>query len=256
MIRPPAVAGSFYPADPGALRAQVQELLDGVPREASDASAYVVPHAGYRWSGPTAAHVYARLAGRDFGRVIVIGPAHRVPLRGAAVPAAGRWSTPLGEVEIDAEAAGDLVGAGLAAVDDAPHAPEHSLEVQLPFLQVLGCARVLPVCVGATPAADVAALLAAVATPGALVLCSTDLSHYLHDDEAKRVDAGTADAIVRLDPDGIGERSACGRFALRGLLTWARGRGATARMLHRSTSADEGGPADRVVGYAAVALSA
>ncbi|MGI5246236.1 AmmeMemoRadiSam system protein B [Dactylosporangium sp. CA-139066] len=255
-MRPPAVAGAFYSADPGELRRSVQTLLDSVPPEADGAFAYVVPHAGYRWSGPTAAYVYSRLAGREADRVVILGPAHRVPLRGAAVPMLERWSTPLGEVEIDAEGARELVAAGLAVADDEPHALEHSLEVQLPFLQVLGFSRVLPVCVGAADARAVAALLSVVAVPGSLVLCSTDLSHYLTQDEARRVDETTADAIVRLEPERIGERAACGRYPLRGLLEWARDRRPTARLLHLATSADEGGPADRVVGYAAVSLTA
>ncbi|MER7002955.1 AmmeMemoRadiSam system protein B [Dactylosporangium sp. NPDC000555] len=258
-MRPPAVAGSFYPADPTELRATVETLLDTVRREAGRvadrAIAYVVPHAGYRWSGPTAAHVYAELAGRDIDRVVILGPAHRVPLRGIAVPAEERWSTPLGPVDLDAGGARDLVADGLAHADDEPHALEHSLEVQLPFLQVLGVSRVLPVCVGAAGADAVAALLSVVAVPGSLVLCSTDLSHYLTQEEARRTDAATADAIVRLEPERIGEWDACGRYALRGLLAWARDLRPTVRLLHLATSADEGGPAERVVGYAAASLS-
>jgi MEMO1 family protein len=250
------VAGTFYPGDPAELRGAVQGLIAAVPAEPDAAFAYVVPHAGYRWSGPTAAHVYARLAGREVERVVILGPAHRVPLRGAAVPAQERWATPLGEIEIDAEGARDLVAGGLAVADDGPHAPEHALEVQLPFLQVLGISRVLPVCVGVAEMDAVAALLSVVAVPGSVVLCSTDLSHYLTLAEARRADAATTDAIVRLAPERIGERDACGRYALRGLLAWARNLHPVARLLHLATSADEGGPPDRVVGYAAVSLAA
>ncbi|MFG2038667.1 AmmeMemoRadiSam system protein B [Dactylosporangium sp. NPDC048998] len=259
-MRPPAVAGSFYPADPTELRGTVESLLGTVQREperdVDQAFAYVVPHAGYRWSGPTAAHVYARLAGRDVDRVVLLGPSHRVPLRGIAVPAEGRWSTPLGPVDVDAEGARDLVAGGLAVADDEPHSLEHSLEVQLPFLQVLGFSRVLPVCVGFAEVDAVAALLSVVAVPGSLVLCSTDLSHYLTWEQARRADAATADAIVRLEPERIGEGDACGRYALRGLLAWARDLRPTVRLLHLATSADEGGPPERVVGYAAVSLAA
>ncbi|WP_432982406.1 AmmeMemoRadiSam system protein B [Dactylosporangium sp. CA-233914] len=261
-MRPPAVAGSFYPQDPQELRSAVEALLDGVPfqpdRSAPDRSfALVVPHAGYRWSGPTAAHAYARLAGRrDIERVVLLGPAHRVPLRGIAVPKLAHWSTPLGAVEIDTGGAADLVAAGLAVADDAPHAPEHALEVQLPFLQVLGFSKVLPVCVGAAAPDAVAALLSLVAGPGTLVLCSTDLSHYLTQEEARAADEGTVDAVVRLEPGRIGEHGACGRYALRGLLTWARDLAPDVRVLHQATSADEGGPRDRVVGYLAASLTA
>lgn len=248
------MAGSFYPADPEELRRSVRALLDSAPPGRDDAFAYVVPHAGYRWSGPTAAHVYARLAGREFDRVVILGPAHRVPLRGAAVPTAARWATPLGEVDIDTDGARDLVAGGLAAADDAPHAPEHSLEVQLPFLQFLGFSRVLPVCVGVAPVDAVAALLAAVAGPGSIVLCSTDLSHYLTQEQARAADSRTVAAIERLEPGGVGDRDACGRYALRGLLAWARDRESAVRVLHRATSGDEGGPRDRVVGYLAASL--
>ncbi|WP_433081748.1 AmmeMemoRadiSam system protein B [Dactylosporangium sp. CA-052675] len=253
-MRPPAVAGSFYPADPGQLRAAVEELLAAVPPEQDESRAYIVPHAGYRWSGPTAAHVYRRLQGRTAERVVLLGPAHRVPLRGAAVPTLAEWSTPLGTVTLDTRGAGELVAAGLARADDAPHAPEHSLEVQLPFLQMLGLSTVLPVCVGLGEADAVAELLAAVDGPGSIVLCSTDLSHFLPQEQARAADARTIDAVVRLEPGDIGERDACGRYALRGLLAWARGRGSTVRELHRATSGDEGGPPDRVVGYLAASL--
>ncbi|GAA3449322.1 AmmeMemoRadiSam system protein B [Dactylosporangium matsuzakiense] len=250
------MAGSFYPEDPAELRTTIEELLAGVRPETDNAPAYVVPHAGYRWSGPTAAHVYRRLAGRAAERVILLGPAHRVPLRGAAVPAESAWSTPLGTVTIDMEAAGELVGGGLAVADDVPHAPEHALEVQLPLLQVLGFSEVLPVAIGVAGAQEVAALLAKVAAPGSIVLCSTDLSHYLTQEQAEAADARTVDAIVRLDADGIGERAACGRYALRGLLAWARGLDLGVRVLHQATSGDEGGPRDRVVGYLAASLGA
>jgi len=253
-MRPPAVAGSFYPGDPGELRSAVQELLATVPAAEDSSSAYIVPHAGYRWSGPTAAHVYRRLEGRSAERVVLVGPAHRVPLRGAAVPSEAEWSTPLGAVTIDTQGAGELVAAGLAVADDVPHELEHSLEVQLPFLQFLGFSRVLPVCVGVAATDAVAAVLAAVAGPGSIVLCSTDLSHYLPQEQAQAADSRTVAAIERLEPEGVGERDACGRYALRGLLAWARDRESTVRVLHRATSGDEGGPRDRVVGYLAASL--
>jgi AmmeMemoRadiSam system protein B len=255
-MRPPAVAGTFYPGDPAELRSMIEKLLAAVPPvPAPDALAYVVPHAGYRWSGPTAAHAYRQLAGRAIDRIVLVGPAHRVPLRGCAVPRETAWATPLGAVRIDVEGVRQLVDAGLAVADDRPHEQEHSLEVQLPLLLALGFDTVLPVCVGAAGARPVAELLAAVAGPGSVVLCSTDLSHYLTQAEAERADAATIDAITALAPERIGERDACGRHALRGLLAWARTRSATVTELHRATSGDEGGPADRVVGYLAAAVT-
>jgi AmmeMemoRadiSam system protein B len=264
-VRPPAVAGLFYPAGPAALGQLVDELLDAVPVPDGEpaAPAYVVPHAGYRYSGPTAAYVYARLrrSPEPVRWVVLLGPAHRVPVRGCVVPAADAWRTPLGAVPVAAGAAAALVAAGHAVADDAPLAPEHSLEVQLPFLQRLAPAPVgvLPIAVGLSTVDDVAAALrAAVAAtgPGTVILCSTDLSHYLDEAAADAQDAGTAGAVLDLEPERIGPRDACGAFALRGLLGYARLAGLRPALLYRCTSAQTGGDPGRVVGYAAFSLSA
>jgi AmmeMemoRadiSam system protein B len=241
------------------LRRTVSGLLDAVTVPGGDrlAGAYVVPHAGYRYSGSTAAHVYARVRAHagEIARVVILGPAHRVPLIGAAVPAAGRWGTPLGDVAIDTAEAGRLVALGLVAATDAPHEPEHSLEVQLPFLQLAGSSpAVLPICVGRTPAADVAALVEAVTGPGVVVLCSTDLSHYLTEPEAHARDAETLRSVVEMTPERLEVRDACGFFALRGVLTWARAAQCAVTQYHHCTSADTGGTPDRVVGYCAAAV--
>jgi MEMO1 family protein len=249
----------FYPADPSVLRRTVTALLDAVTVPEGDelADAYVVPHAGYRYSGSTAAHVYARVRAHagEIVRVVVLGPAHRVPLNGAAVPATDRWRTPLGDAPIDTAEAARLVDLGLAAATDEPHEPEHSLEVQLPFLQLAGFSdAVLPVCVGRAPAADVAALVAAVTGPGVVVLCSTDLSHYLTEPEAHARDAETLRCVAELTPERLEVRDACGFFALRGMLTWAKAAECAVTQYHHCTSADTGGTPDRVVGYCAAAV--
>ena len=262
MVRRPAVAGQFYPADPGVLSAFVDSMLASVESDGSAmAAAYVVPHAGYRYSGPTAAHAYARLRGRtDVDRVVLLGPAHFVPLHGCAVPAADTWLTPLGEVALDVAGARALVDAGHAAMDDEPHAPEHSLEVQLPFLQrTLGEFRLLPIAVGVSSVDSVSACVAgALAGPGTagrtVVICSTDLSHYLDEDSANAQDEQTVRAISDLAPARIGATDACGAYALRGLLGWAWHQRCTVRVLRRCTSASTGGPRSRVVGYAAAEL--
>lgn len=251
------MAGRFYPRDPGALAATVDRLLDAVapdlPETEPLAPAYLVPHAGYRYSGPVAAQVYARLrrhADRVV-RVVLVGPAHFVAVQGCVAPAAAAWRTPLGELPVDPLAV-ELVH------DDAPHAPEHSLEVQLPFLQrALGReVPVLPVVVGPAEPAEVAELLAAAGagTAGTVLLCSTDLSHYLDRNAAEATDARTAAGIEALAPDRIGPRDACGVFALRGLLSWAGGAGLRPAQLERCTSADTAGDPERVVGYAAFAV--
>jgi AmmeMemoRadiSam system protein B len=262
-MRPPAVAGHFYPADPVVLARLVDRLVGNVqvPADEPLAAAYVVPHAGYRFSGPTAAEVYARLRphAATIRRVILVGPAHRVPLKGCAVPAVGAWRTPLGELSID-PAATVLAATGRAVADDTPHAPEHSLEVQLPFLQrVVGEGfAVLPIVAGPSTVEDLVATIAAdvgAAGEGTVVLCSTDLSHYLPDEQARTVDRHTAQAVLALEPDRIGVRDACGVFALRGLVGWARHAGLAPKLIRLSTSADTSGDRGRVVGYPAFALA-
>jgi hypothetical protein len=261
------VAGRFYPRDPSTLAATVDRLLDSVevPDGERLAPAYVVPHAGYVYSGPIAAQVYARLRRHAdrIERVVLVGPAHFVRLEGCAVPASTAWATPLGELPVDE------VGEIPARVDDAPHAPEHSLEVQLPFLQrALGRpVPILPIAVGTAPTELVTAALTAAAAkptaslasldrsdacdPGTLVLCSTDLSHYLDQAAAVARDTATAAAIGALAPDRIGRADACGAFALRGLLAWARTGALCPELLLLATSADTAGDPFRVVGYGA-----
>lgn len=249
-IRQPAVAGAFYPADPAELASTVDKLLDAVDVPDDDvlARAYVVPHAGYRYSGATAAHVYARLRRHavDIGRIVLLGPAHRVRLNGVAAPTTRQWATPLGDVAIDLDHS--------LPADDAPHAPEHSLEVQLPFLQrAVPGVPVLPFVAGVSTVEEVTDAITATAD-GAIVLCSTDFSHYETDAAARVQDERTAQAVEAHRADRIGVRDACGVFALRGTVEWARRNGFRVRRLALTTSADSGGDPDRVVGYPAFAL--
>jgi AmmeMemoRadiSam system protein B len=259
--RPPAAAGTFYPALAGRLARTVDGLLEAVPPppDGAVAEGLIVPHAGYAYSGPVAATAYASLRpiAKSVTRVVVLGPAHFVPLSGSAVPAADAWSTPLGDVRID-EGLRDVAIAAGAVADDGPHEPEHSLEVQLPFLQrLLGFGiSVLPVAVGATSPEEVADLLAALwHTPGGLVVVSTDLSHYHAEEVAKKLDRRTADAIVARDPAAIGLDDACGVYALRGVVEYARRGDIDVRLLDLRTSADTAGDPSRVVGYGAFALA-
>lgn len=260
-VRQAAVAGMFYPAGAGALADLVDRLLDSVPAASAPAApevAYVVPHAGYRYSGATAAHAYARLRGAAATRFVIAGPAHRAPVRGCVVPAASAWATPLGDVPVDVDGVAALAGAGLATVDDAPLAAEHSLEVQLPFLQrvAAGPFTVLPIAVGLSTVEGAAAALAAAAGPGVVLLCSTDLSHYQDEATADRRDTRTVGAVLELAPARIGAADACGAFALRGLLGYARNAGLRPALLDWSTSARASGDTGRVVGYASFAFAA
>jgi AmmeMemoRadiSam system protein B len=255
-IRPAAVAGRFYPEVPDVLGAEVDALLDGAAADDVPARAVVAPHAGYVYSGPVAASAYAVLRPRsaELRRVAVLGPAHVVALRGAAVPAAEAWETPLGVVAVDDGLRAIALAAG-ATVDDGPHELEHAVEVQLPFLQRL-CASppaVLPVAVGESSAMEAARLVGALWDAADAVVVSTDLSHYLDVDAARLADRRTADAVVGRRADLIGPADACGCFALRGLLEHAARIGASVRLLDLRTSADTAGGRERVVGYGAFA---
>ena len=256
-VRRPAVAGMFYPGAPSELRSTVEELLRGVqPERGPVPKAVIAPHAGYVYSGPIAAVAFQALAGQPLKRVVVLGPAHRVPVRGLALPGTDAFATPLGEVPVDAE--------GAAAVSDLPqvttfpeaHAPEHSLEVELPFLQVLfpGVA-VLPIVVGDADGEEVAEVLDRVwGGPETAVVISSDLSHYLPYDVARRVDRETAEEILALEGP-LHSRQACGAYPINGLLVAARRRGMAPRLLDLRNSGDTAGDRGRVVGYGAFAFS-
>ncbi len=258
-VRMPVAAGTFYPGHRAELAGVVGRLLAGAARpgvEEPVPAAVIVPHAGYRYSGPVAASAYALL--RPVPRVILLGPAHFVPLFGCAVPAAAAWASPLGEVPIDPELRDEAAASG-AVVDDEPHEPEHSLEVQLPFLQM--CMHegftVLPVAVGESEPGEVASLIETLGSPAdRLVVVSTDLSHYLDAATARRLDRRTADAVLTRDVGAIGPGDACGVFALRGAIEYARRNDLEIRLLDLRNSADTAGDPSRVVGYGAFALSA
>lgn len=255
--RRPAVAGTFYPSGPGELVAAVDALLASArpPEGIRPPVALVVPHAGYVYSGPVAATAYALLRGAGVTRVALFGPAHFAPLRGAAVSEARAWRTPLGLVPIDEELRTLALGAG-AVADEAPHVPEHSLEVQVPFLQRLAgeALRICPVLVGVSRPAQTAELMAGV-LPHALVVVSTDLSHYHDDATAERLDRRTAELVLARDAEGIGLEDACGVFALRGIVELARREDLAVHLLDLRTSADTAGDPWRVVGYGAFALT-
>jgi AmmeMemoRadiSam system protein B len=258
-IRAPAVAGLFYPAAPEALRQTVATLLAGVGVTAAPRPrALIAPHAGYVYSGRVAAPAYARLAPwRDrISRVILLGPPHRVAVPGIATSSARGFATPLGDVALDADAVAEVAARPAVGYADRAHVPEHSLEVQLPFLQtVLARFTIVPLLVGAVPAAQVAQAIAPWwDAEDSLIVVSTDLSHYLDYDAARASDARTDAAIMALDPATIGPDDACGAYALRGLLHLAHGRGATIERLMCCNSGDTAGDRTRVVGYAAYAL--
>jgi len=256
--RPAAVAGTFYPASTAELRRQIDELL-AAPRVAAGPApkALIAPHAGYVYSGPIAASAYAQLSPqRDrIRRVVLLGPVHRVPIRGLALPGVQRFATPLGEVALDADAIASL--RGLPQVIESPlaHAAEHSLEVHLPFLQrLLGDFLLVPLVVGDATAEEVAEVLERLwGGDETLIVVSSDLSHYLPYDTARHVDSGTIDHLLRLEAK-LDHEQACGATPINGLLLAARRKGLTAELLDLRNSGDTAGDRRRVVGYAAVAL--
>lgn len=254
-VRPPAVAGTFYPAAANDLAIQVDELLAAVavPAGAPCPKALIVPHAGYAYSGPIAASAFARVAphaGR-IERVVLVGPAHRVFVDGLVAPGAARLRTPLGELEVDVAALARL------GVPDSPvaHAREHCLEVELPFLQrVTPHAKIVPL-IGSRARPEVVGAALESLSGGAetLVVVSSDLSHYLPYDEGRAIDAATCAGIVAGEPS-IADERACGAVGINGLLWVARRRGMRIELLDRRSSGDTEGPRDAVVGYGAFAL--
>lgn len=257
--RPAAVAGMFYPGEPSALAAEVASYLAAASPEERGGTpkAIIAPHAGYMYSGPVAGSVYARIAGLAgrVRRVVLAGPAHRVHVRGVALPAAREFESPLGTVPIDAGAVEIARAFPFVEVSDRAHALEHSLEVHLPFLQAaLGRFHLVPLVVGDARPGEMAALLEALwGGEETLVVVSSDLSHYLPYEAARRRDGGTARAIVGLDAR-LAPEDACGAAPINGLLELARRRGLEAELVDLRNSGDTAGGRDRVVGYGAFAF--
>jgi len=259
-IRSPAVAGQFYPGDSKQLSSMVERYLDEAgPPAGPPPKALIAPHAGYVYSGPIAASAYnlLRPVRGQIERVILLGSCHRVPVRGLALSGADAFETPLGNVSVDKAACETALAFSQVEVFDATHELEHSLEVHLPFLQiVLGDFQVMPMVVGEAAPDSVAEVLEALwGGPETLIVISSDLSHYLDYDSARKIDGQTCQAIEALDPSKIAREGACGRFPVGGLLAVARKRGLTVTTLDLRNSGDTAGPRDRVVGYGSWAFA-
>jgi len=259
-IREPAVAGLFYPDDPVLLQQQVEGLLAQESQVASPPKALIVPHAGYIYSGPVAASAYMQLTAirEQIQRVVLLGPAHRVGFSGLAATSAQYFSTPLGLVRIDQQAMDDILLLPQVRVFDEAHREEHSLEVQLPFLQAVlnKDFGLIPLVVGDAESADVAEVIEKLwGGPETLFVISSDLSHYHDYNTARRLDSATSQAIEQLNPQAIDYHQACGRNPVNGLLVAARHHHLSARTLDLRNSGDTAGGRDRVVGYGAYAFS-
>ena len=256
-IKQSAVAGIFYPDNADELALIVSQLLAKNPQQGCMPVAIQVPHAGLIYSGGIAARAYNRIRRylNSISRIVILGPAHRVPLQGMAVMDAGLWQTPLGQVQLDNVLTDALISEGRVSVNDMAHAQEHCLEVQLPFLQVLdGECRVLPVLVGQTPLSSVSALIGRVLKePGVLVVISSDLSHFHSYSEANLIDRATLQQINSLNAE-ITPQQACGCYALNGLLAYASDHGLKAENLGYCNSGDTAGDKSSVVGYSSYAF--
>ena len=269
-IRPPAVADSFYPGNPSALQDVLATCLAAAPAPSRQGiplritfeqtgilKALIVPHAGYVYSGGTAGRAYACLAsiaGR-IRRVVLLGPCHRVSVQGLAVPSVTAFATPLGNIPLDRAALDTMADLPQIVVSDAAHAQEHSLEVQLPFLQtVLGEFTLVPLAVGRTGAAEVAQVIARLwGGPETLIVISSDLSHFHGYAEAQKIDHATADHILALEQLTSFEQ-ACGALPINGMIAVARQRGLRIERIAQCNSGDTAGDKTRVVGYASFAL--
>jgi AmmeMemoRadiSam system protein B len=255
-IRPPAVAGMFYPAEAEELKAMVEKFLEAAkPPRGRAPKAIIAPHAGYIYSGPVAASAYVYLppARNQIRRVVLFGPAHRVPFPGLAASSADGFATPLGIVPLDREAIQSASALPMVRTSDLAHMHEHSLEVQLPFLQtVLADFKLVPFAVGDAAPADVAKVMEHLwGGPETLIVVSSDLSHYLDYRAAQKADRETSDAIERLDVEALDYESACGRTPIGGLLLVARQKGLSVRCVDLRNSGDTAGPRSEVVGYGA-----
>ena len=255
-IRNTAVAGIFYPEQPEDLRASLELLLQNAPAGEGRPKAIIVPHAGYQYSGPVAAAAYASIFRQKppFSRVVLMGPAHRIPFHGIATSSADYFATPLGNVPVDHESLRNLIKQGLVKCFDPAHEHEHCLEVQLPFLQEITGQEfeIIPLLVGDTDSENVAEVLRALwGDSSTLIVISSDLSHYNDYASAKRLDKNTTQSIETLHGEQLNSSSACGFLPIQGLLKVAKEFGMECKTLDLRNSGDTAGPQDRVVGYGA-----
>ncbi len=257
-IRPPAVAGMFYPSNAKELEASVGFYLSEAKAKIPGAGdtvpkAIIAPHAGYVYSGLTAAAAYntIRPSHATIKRVILLGPCHRVAVRGLALPGTEAFATPLGDVPLDMDAVASIIGLKQVKIFDDTHVQDHSLEVHLPFLQsTLDDFSIVPLIVGQASPQEVAEVLDVLwGGPETLIVISSDLSHYLTYDQARNIDGRTCQAIERLDSEALGDEQACGRHSIRGLMVVAREKGLKVQTAHICNSGDTAGSKDKVVGY-------
>jgi hypothetical protein len=259
-IRPPAVAGMFYPADPDELASMIQEYLEAAaPPELSSVRSVVVPHAGYVYSGPVAAYAYKLLASQSEkpSRILILGPSHRAWFPGVAIADVDGFRTPLGTQPVDRDFVETLTGEhAIFSAVTSPHTPEHCLEVQYPFIHtVLPDVPTVPMLFGEVDPIAAGEALNEILQPGDLVLVSSDLSHYHANEQAHTLDQDFLDALLDDDKQGVASGEACGRAPVLAMMTIAERRDWQPHLLDYRTSGDISGNRSQVVGYAAVAYT-
>jgi MEMO1 family protein len=260
-VRPPAVAGQFYPADPEELRTEVAGFLAAAkPAPDKIPKAIIAPHAGYMYSGPIAGSAYASLArGRNrFKRIVLLGPSHFVAFRGLAASSATAFQTPLGSVPVDEEALARICKLPQVTTLEAAHRNEHSLEVHLPFLQIaLGEFKLVPLVAGDATAEQIGGVLNELwGGDETCIVVSSDLSHHHDYAIAQQTDQTTAHLIESLNWRDLDGDQACGCRPIGGLLWSAKARGLRCCAVDLRNSGDTSGRRDRVVGYGAFVFTA
>ncbi len=258
-VRAPAVSGTFYPADAVKLQDMVNGFMQQARQEGEPPKAIIAPHAGYIYSGPVAASAYKRLEdhAERVTRVALVGPSHRVGFNGMAAPDVDYFETPLGRVSIDQNTIADLLDLPWVRRLERAHALEHSLEVQLPFLQtVLGEFRLVPLVVGDAGVSEVAQVIERLwGGDETLIVISSDLSHYLDYNAARAIDALTSKAIEEMRDQDVDYDQACGALSVRGLLRVAKQHKLHCETVDLRSSGDTAGSRDSVVGYGAYVFS-
>ncbi|MFH8080418.1 MAG: AmmeMemoRadiSam system protein B [Candidatus Aenigmatarchaeota archaeon] len=248
MIRKAVVAGSFYPKDKEKLEKMIDHFLSNVDVEELNAKGFVVPHAGYVYSGQVAAYAYKIIKSLGCKRVILLGPSHFIPFIGSSISTADFWETPLGKVKVEKIVTNFL---------DFPaaHAYEHSIEVQLPFLQrVLKDFSIVPISIGDDDYRDVANEIERFVNEETIIIASSDLSHYYDYETAKKIDQKANEAIPKLDIKAAENIEACGKIGILALMSLAKKKGWKGMKLFYANSGDVTGDKSRVVGYGCYAF--
>jgi AmmeMemoRadiSam system protein B len=254
-VRYPAVADMFYPADPMELAHTINNLVSYAKEVSHIPKAIITPHAGYIYSGEIAANAFAALikVAKQIRRVVIMGPAHHYPFRGVAASSADYFLTPLGKIELDQDAIAKIIGLPRVTISDEAHLYEHSIEVQLPFLQVLlSDFKLIPLLANTSPIEYITQVLDALwGGDETLIIVSSDLSHYHPYAEAQTMDKQVAQAILDGKIEAIKDENACGALPIRALVQIAKQKNLQAKLIDLRNSGDTAGTKDKVVGYGA-----